>query len=267
VLRACLILSLIWLFTGFAAAEVPGALVRFVQRAVPNGEIRYWGAFAVTQTVYHLCTLQQSERKGVLLVRQNGTSFDVVGADTSLDSLARETDRTEMDPVVEAAARLLNGEGDDPVAARAIACPNDICPLGASLNALLVPIAGFTLSSNGTLGILRDLQHADAYPVDPERAPPGSILVCPTSFAPQGPVLVGFAVVVGPDHCVYGPDYRQGGAWHRLATLREWLRANQSVTRVSGFLLRARKTTNPGADCATHHRPSPYALGETNHLP
>jgi hypothetical protein len=225
-------------FDSLMLAGTPAALAAFVQHAVPAGEIRYWGAFLASSSVYHLFTLQQAERKGVLLIRQSDQNrFVVVGADTSFDSFPREPG--DSDQIVRAAARLLNGESDDPFAARAQASPSDVCPLGASLNVLLAPIAGFALSSNGTFGILRDLQHADSFPVAPEQASPGSILVCPTHFSAQGPVNIGFAVVVGPDRCVYGPDYRQGGAWRRLATLREWLQANQSVSDIHGFLLRA----------------------------
>jgi len=227
-------------FGNLLHADTAAALAAFVQHAVPAGEIRYWGAFLVSPSVYHLFTLQQAERKGVLLVRQTGQNgFAVVCADTSFDSCPKGT--SESDAAVRAAARLLNGESDDPFAFRTRASAKDVCPLGAALNALLIPIAGFALSSNGTLGILRDLQHADAYLVEPEQAWPGSILVCPSHFSPQGPVIIGFAVVVGPDRCVYGPDYRQGGAWHRLATLREWLRANQSVSNVRCYLLRAKE--------------------------
>lgn len=237
-----LICSLAWLCASFAPAEIPRALATFVQHAVPTGEIRYWSTLAAPHSIYHLFTLQQGERKGVLVVRQTGqTGFAVIGADTSFDSFSKETISPEFVTVIEAAARLLNGKKNDPFAARTAASVDDVCPLGAALNALLGPIAGFAFNSNGTLGILRDLQHADAYPVDPERAPPGSILVCPTHFAEEGPVVIGFAVIVGPDRSVYGPDYRQGGAWHRLATLSEWLRSNQSVSNVFGFLLRAKE--------------------------
>ncbi|MGA8481154.1 MAG: hypothetical protein WB696_24575 [Chthoniobacterales bacterium] len=248
-----LLISLAWLLVSLARAEAPAALVMFVQRAVLDGEIRYWGAFAAPQSSYHVFTLQEAERKGVLLVRQTGnTGFEVVGADTSFDSFPSET--SEKDAIVAAADQLLNGEHSDPLGARKAASANDVCPLGASLNTVLIPIAGFALSSNGTLGILRDLQHADAYTVDPERAPPGSILVCPSHFAAHGPVIIGFAVVVGPDRCVYGPDYRQGGAWHRVAPLREWLRANQSMSDVRGFLLRAKENNQ---DRGVRRKPSP----------
>jgi len=240
-------------FGSLVHADTPAALAAFVQHAVPYGEIRYWGAFAGARSVYHVFTLQQAERKGVLLVRQSDQNqFVVVGADTSFDSFPRQA--AHSDPVLRAATRLLNGESDDPFAARARASANDVCPLGASLNDLLVPIAGFALSSNGTLGILRDLQHTDAYPVEPEQASPGSILVCPSHFSAQGPVNIGFAVVVGPDRCVYGPDYRQGGAWRRLATLREWLQANQSVSDIRGFLLRANANDR---DRSIRRKPSP----------
>jgi hypothetical protein len=248
-----LIFSVTCWFGGLGHADALAPLAAFVQQAVPAGEIRYWGAFPVSPSVYHLFTLQQAERKGVLLVRQSDQNqFVVVGADTSFDSFPRETG--DSDIIVSAAARLLKGESDDPFAVRAKASANDVCPLGASLNDLLVPIAGFALSSNGTLGILRDLQHADAYRVEPEKASPGSILVCPSHFSAQGPVNIGFAVVVGPDCCVYGPDYRQGGAWRRLATLREWLQANQSVSDIRGFLLRANGNDR---DRSIRPKPSP----------
>ena len=240
-------------FGNLLHADTAAALAAFVQHAVPAGEIRYWGAFLVSPSVYHLFTLQQAERKGVLLVRQTGQNgFAVVCADTSFDSCPKGT--SESDAAVRAAARLLNGESDDPFAFRTRASAKDVCPLGAALNALLIPIAGFALSSNGTLGILRDLQHADAYLVEPEQAWPGSILVCPSHFSPQGPVIIGFAVVGGPDRCVYGPDYRQSGAWRRLATLREWLQANQSVSDVRCFLLRAKENDR---DRNVPRKPSP----------
>jgi hypothetical protein len=239
-------------FGSFLRADTTAALATFVQHAVPDGEIRYWGGVTVAQSIYHVFTVQQAERKGVLLVRQIGkVGFEVVGADTSFDSFPIET--SEMEAVVGAAARLLNGKGHHRFAARTPASPDDVCPLGASLNALLEPIASFALSSNGTLSILRDLQHADAYAIEPEYAPPGSILVCPSHFAAQGPVIMGFVVIVGPDRCVYGPDYREHGAWHRIATLREWLRANQSVTSVFGFFLRAKESNEHRSE---PHKPS-----------
>jgi hypothetical protein len=251
----CAIFSFSWCLASFAPAEIPRPLARFVQHAVPDGEIRYWGAFAIPPSVYHVFTLRQAERRGVLLVRQTGqTGFAVVGADTSFDSFPKET--PDWDGVVRVAARLLNQQDADPLASRTAASVEDICPLGAALNTLLVPIAGFALSSNGTRGILRDLQHADAYAVEPERAPPGSILVCPSQFAAQGPVILGFAVIVGPDRYVYGPDYRQGGAWLRLATLTDWLRANESVSDVSGFLLRAKQKERPEAGLGKQTPPS-----------
>jgi hypothetical protein len=248
--RICLVT---WLLACSALAGVPSALVEFAQRAVPDGEIRYQGTLAAPQSIYHVFTLRQAERRGIFLIRQVGASFEVIGADTSLDSFPREAG--ESDAAVRATAQLLNGA--EPFASQGVAPVNDFCPLGASLNKLLVPITGFTLSSNGTLGILRDLQHADVCLVEPERAPPGSLLVCPSHFAKQGPVVIGFVVVVGPDRCVYGPDYRQHGAWRRLATLQEWLRANQSVSAVHGFLLRAREKDRKHSSSPVPSPPQP----------
>ena len=241
--KSCLYFAA-YLFSGFIRAETPAALVTFVQQAVPHGEIRYRATFTAASSTYHLFTLQQAERKGVLLVRQAGnTQFEIVGADTSFGPSTNEA--TEIDAVMKAAARLLNGPTSNGFTDDTAASWRDVCPLGASLNELLTPISGFALSSNSTLGILRDLQRSDAYVVEPERAPPGSILVCPSHFTPQGPVIIGFAVIVGADRCVYGPDYCQSGAWHRLGTLSDWLRINQSVAPVSGYLLRAKEKHRP----------------------
>jgi hypothetical protein len=236
--RFCSIASLICSLTCSAWAQIPAVLADFVRRAVENGEIKYWGALAASRSTYHVFTLEQAERKGVLLVRElDTTHFEIVWADTSFDSFP--SNPPEGNAVAVAAAKLLNGR-ELPLD-RTIASSDDICPLGASLNNLLGPIAGFTLSSNGTLGILRQLQHSDAYSVDPGHAPPGSVLVCPSRFAAQGPVTIGFVVIAGPDRCVYGPDYRAGGAWHRLGTLSQWVQSNQAITTVSGFLLRAKE--------------------------
>jgi hypothetical protein len=248
-------IALFGLYATCASAQIANNLVNFAQHAVPAGEIRYRNSFTAADSIYHLFTLQQAERRGVLLVRQiSQTRFEIVDADTSFDFLVKERNPSESATAIETAARLLEGEHKEHPTECATASPHDTCPLGASLNELLIPIAGFALTSNSTLGILRDLRRAAAYIIDPERAPPGSILVSPSHFATQGPVVIGFAVIVGPDRCVYGPDYRQGGAWRRIATLGDWLRLNQSVATVCGFLLRSNASTSNKAGTVLESR-------------
>ena len=111
-LRHWLIGLLLCLLPSCALAGIPHALTEFVQHAVTDGEIRYWGAFDAPPSIYHIFTLRQAERRGVFLVRQTGARFEVIGADTSLDSFPRGDN--ESDAAVRAAARLLNSDGDDP---------------------------------------------------------------------------------------------------------------------------------------------------------
>ncbi len=104
---------------------------------------------------------------------------------------------------------------------------------------LKVLIAGFTFRSNSTLGILQELEQSDAIPVNPSAAPVGSVLVCPTTWSPTGPVSLGSATIVGSDGNVYGPDIRKGCAWTSFGKLETWIELHANKNQLFGFLLRA----------------------------
>jgi hypothetical protein len=158
-------------------------------------------------------------------------------ADTSFD-FARP--QSLIPPEVLSQFYALLGINRSPSIQAATTAPaEDIYPVGAALNTVLGPIAGFTFRSNSTLGILEELERSDAIPVSPNAAPAGSILLCPMTCSPTGPVSLGSIVILGPDHKVYGPDIRLGSAWTCFGLLQTWIEEYGANNQLFGFLLRA----------------------------
>ena len=240
---------LYWLFLLLFATSAAMAngldqnLLTFVQTAIPKGGIVFRGEVQSNRTAYELFVLQQETRRGVLVI--TGGSGDppakplqVLFADTSFDfALPQSLIPPE---VLSQFSQLLGITGSSANQPTTIAPSDDVYPIGAALNAVLGPIAGFTFRSNSTLGILQELEQSDAIPVSPATAPTGSILVCPTTCSPTGPVSLGSAVILGSDHKVYGLDIRKGGAWTCLGVLETWIEEYGAKNQLFGFLLRAR---------------------------
>jgi hypothetical protein len=240
-----LLLPFLVLFAS-AAAMANGLdqnLLTFVQKAVSEGRIVFCGEVETSETAYELFVLQEEARRGVLVITggsadPSGKSPQVLFADTSLD-FALPQSLIPTDVLSEFYA-LLGITRSPSVQIAATAPAEDVYPVGAALNTVLGPIAGFTFRSNSTLGILQELEQADAIPVSPNAAPAGSILVCPTTYSPSGPVLLGSVVVLGSDHQVYGPDFRKGGMLICFGRLETWIEKYGAQNQLFGFLLRAR---------------------------
>jgi hypothetical protein len=219
------------------------SLLTFVQNAVPEGRIVFCGEVDSNETVYELFVLEHEAARGVLVITggsadPSGKSPQVRFADTSFDFALSQS---LIPPEVLSEFYTLLGITRSPSTAAAATAPGeDIYPVGAALNTVLGPIAGFTLRSNSTLGILQELQRSDAIPINPSAAPIGSVLVCPTIYAPTGPVSLGSVVILGSDHQVYGPDFRKGGGWTCFGTLESWIEKYGAQNQLFGFLLRAR---------------------------
>jgi len=218
-------------------------LLAFVQNAVPEGRIVFRGEARSNDTAYELFVLQQEARRGILIITASSAEpsakpFQVLFADTSFDfALSQNLIPPE---VVSQFLALLGVTPSLSNQETPRASPSDIDPVGAVLNTVLGPIAGFTLKSNSTLGILQELEQSDAIPVNPATAPAGSILIYPTTYSANGPVSLGFAGVLGSDHKVYGPDIRKGGIWHCFGLLETWREKHDEKNQLFGFLLRAR---------------------------
>jgi hypothetical protein len=218
-------------------------LLTFVQNAVPEGRIVFCGEVESKETAYELFVLEHEAARGVLVIA--GGSADpsdkppqVLFADTSLDfALSQSLIPSE---ILSQFYALLGITRSPSTEAADAATAEDIYPVGAALNTVLGPIAGFTFKSNSTLEILQELERSDAIPVSATTAPVGSVLVCPTTCSPTGPVCLGSVGILGSDHQVYGPDFRKGGGWTCFGTLESWIEKYSAQNQLFGFLLRAR---------------------------
>jgi hypothetical protein len=218
-------------------------LLTFVQNAVPEGRIVFYGAAETNEITYELFVLQQEKSRGALVITSRpadpaAKSYQVLFADTSFD-FAQDQSLIPSEVLSQFCA-LLGITGPSSSQPRNIAPAEDICPVGAALNTVLGPIAGFTFKSNSTLGILRELQQSDAIPVNPSTAPAGSILVCPSVYSGTGPVWLGAVGILGSDRQVYGLDIRKGCGWICFGKLKTWLEKYGAKNQLFGFLLRAR---------------------------
>src|ERR1700751_2565385 len=237
------ILQLLLLFASSAAMAngLDQNLLTFVQNAVPEGRIVFCGEVESNETAYELFVLQQEARRGVLVITggsadPSAKSPQVLFADTSFDFALSQS---LIPPEVLSQFCALLGINRSPSSQAAATAPaEDIYPVGAALNTVLGPIAGFTLKSNSTLGILQELEQSDAIPVSPAAAPAGSILVCPTTYSQAGPISLGSVVILGSDHKVYGPDIRQSSAWTCFGLLEAWIEKYGAKNQLFGFLLR-----------------------------
>jgi len=244
-----MIMFLIWpfllLFASSAAMAngLDQSLLTFVQNAVPEGQIVFCGEVDSKETAYELFVLEHEASRGVLVIAggsadPSGKSPQVLFADTSFDLALSQS---LIPPEVLSQFYALLGITRWPSTEAADTAPaEDIYPVGAALNIVLGPIAGFTFRSNSTFGILQELQQSDAIPVSPSAAPTGSVLVCPTTYSPPGPVSLGSVGILGSDHQVYSPDFRKGRGWTCFGTLESWIEKHGAQNQLFGFLLRAR---------------------------
>src|SRR5580704_1781170 len=216
-------------------------LQTFVQDAVPEGGIIFSGAVQTDGVTYDLFVLEQRQRRGAMVIANRSTKQPplpkVLFADTSLD-IAVERDLIPSEVCIQLCA-LLGTSRSTLEQPQTMAAAQDIYPLGAVLNTVLNPIAGFTFKSNSTLGILQELEQSDAIPINPSAAPVGSVMVCPATWSPTGPVSLGSVTIVGSDGNVYGPDIRKGCAWTSFGKLETWIRLHANENQLFGFLLRA----------------------------
>lgn len=224
------------------ADGVEPSLQAFVQSAVPEGGIIFSGAVKTGEVTYAIFVLEQKERRGVMVVATNSASQaaqapQILFADTSITAAL---DLELISPEILTQFRVLLGTARTPSSdLPATAAAEDVYPIGAALNTVLVPIAGFSIKSNSTLEILQQLEQSDAIPISPGEAPVGAILISPTTYSATGPVVLGAVGIVGSDHKVYGPDVRKGCAWVPLGGLEAWIARMGEKQQVFAFVLRA----------------------------
>lgn len=221
------------------AAGLPQTVRDFVNRSVSAGSTEYCGCVLHGPESYYLFILRQPERIGVMFIREDvHNKLSLAGADTSLTSIKLPVDRNSETAILNGAQTLLRSYAlKQSLGSTAFQTPA-FSQIGLALDRILRPITGFSFQTNATFDILRKLREANALSFDPRKAPAGSILICPTRFAPAGPVELGHAGILACDRCVYAADAERRGTWHRSGTLDQWLEKFGSASRVYAFLLR-----------------------------
>jgi hypothetical protein len=229
-------------------AEAPLPVRRLVQEADPGATIEYCGSLSTAHLDYYLFLLARKELAGLVLIQQRaGSSPVIVDADTSLFPLHDDSDRTWEKSLPEGIELLLRRRNRSRKTREASSPPgfdSEVSAIGREIDRVVYPIGGFRLSSNSTREILRLLRTGPAVAVDPQTAPPGSIIVSPTQFSPEGPIYLGHAGIVGADGAIYSADARYGGARTRNFSLAGWLRQFSSTNGSYAFVLHVPSSNN-----------------------
>lgn len=242
------------LFSAFLCSPLVGqpaeallAARALIQRADSRANIEYGGAISTRRADYYLFLLKRKELAGTALVQQRiGAAPMIVAADTSLFPFRDETERSVEKPVQDAIKLLLQRR----TTAKRQAPPGvsnrnpEISAIGQEIDCVIYPISGFRLDSDSTHEILRLLRTGPTVAVDPETAPPGSIIVSPTRSSPYGPIYLGHAGIVGSDGSIYSADARFGGARTKNFSLTSWIRTFSGTNGSYAFVLHAPSDKN-----------------------
>ena len=223
--------------------DLPPTVRRLIEQASSNTKIEYCGSISMKNLEYYLFAVTHEQVAGVVLVRNGRENRPtIVDADTSLFS-HRSLDAGSLpEPVAVAIGKLLerrNAKRQLQSRPGPIWHSQEVSSIGDGIDRIILPISRFKLDSESTSEIMRILRTSNTLSVEPASAPPGSIIISPTRFAPSGPVSIGHAGIVGLDGSIYSADARYGGAWVRNFTLASWLKRFSATNGTYAFLLRA----------------------------
>jgi hypothetical protein len=219
-----------------------------VQRADPQAGVEYCGSVSTNHVDYYLFVLRQKELTGVVLVRYPaGQTPEIADADTSLFPFRNVQRHSDVQPPREAIEQLLrrrNLKQNRQEPQETCSQKGEVSGVGRDIDRVVYPITGFRLGTDSTREILRLLRTGPTISVDPKSAPPGSIIVSPTQFTPNGPIFLGHAGILGSNGSIYSADARFGGALAKNFTLSNWLKRFSGTNGTCAFVLRARLTGN-----------------------
>jgi hypothetical protein len=219
--------------TSLCAMEMPDLLPpqsisEFVLKMNPARKSEFCGNIVTKNATHYLFALTHNALTGFILVRsQPGLPPAIESADTAFP---RFFDESFTDKKLQAAVSIL-------VRPREMA--KRVSAIGARIDEVVGPLANFWLRTNSSLEILRLLKRGAAYSVDPGSAPPGAIIVSPTTVLPTGRVAFGHAGILGFNGAIYSADTRFGGAWTQNYTLKRWENEFSPVNGTYTFVLRA----------------------------
>ena len=223
---------------------IPSAVTTLVQRADPQANVEYCGSVSTNRVDYYLFVITRKELTGVVLVRHpTGKAPGIADADTSLFPFRDFPQHSVAQPLQEAIEELLirrNLRNHRPARQGASHQTQEISAVGRDIDHVVYPISGFRLGADSTQEILRLLRTGPTLSVDPNNAPPGSIIVSPTQFYNNGPIFLGHAGILGSGGSIYSADARYGGALTKNFTLSNWLRRFSGTNGTYTFVIRAR---------------------------
>jgi len=239
--------AILWASIRTEAIGQPGdssdAARNLARQAAPYATDEYCGSFVYRNIEYYLFVLEQNELSGLVLIRQQaGSEPIIIDADTSFFPVRNGQepvlDKVVLDGVeVLLQKRAVSKKSGEPIANSTRY--TEVSFIGDAIDRVVYPITGFRLESDATRQILQRLRTGSAVEVAPKTAPPGSIIVSPTTFSRSGPVYLGHAGIVGPDGSIYSADARFGGAWTKNVSVAEWLKRFAGKNGCYAFVLRA----------------------------
>jgi hypothetical protein len=114
-----------------------------------------------------------------------------------------------------------------------------ISHIGDQIDEIIGPITGFRVQTDAASEIIQRLRTGPTLDIDPKMAPLGAIIVSPTQFAPYGPIHLGHAGILGPDHLICSADARYEGVRVRNFTLEEWITRFSHTNGTYAFVVHA----------------------------
>jgi hypothetical protein len=228
--------------------DAPEAVCGLAWQMAPRAVVEYCGVLTYRKIDYYLFVLKQEELSGLVLIQQQaGSEPIIIDADTSFFPFKMDPESPLDKPILHGVEGLLRKRA----LAKRSGNPNEnstpfpeVSRIGDAIDRVVYPICGFRLGSDATRQILQRLRTGPAIEVEPETAPPGSIIVSPTRFSRSGPIFLGHAGIVGPDGSIYSADARFGGAWAKTMSVGDWLKRFSGNNGCYAFLLRARPKAN-----------------------
>ncbi len=246
------LLAILWASIRTEATGQPGdcsdAARNLARQAAPYATDEYCGSLVYRNIEYCLFVLEQNELSGLVLIRQEaGSEPIIIDADTSFFPV-----RNGQEPVLDKVVldgievllqkRAVSKKNGEPITI-STRYP-EVSFIGDAIDRIVYPITGFRLESDATRQILQRLRTGSGIEVALKTAPPGSIVVSPTTFSRSGPVYLGHAVIVGADGSIYSADARSGGAWTKNLSVAEWLKWFAGKNGCYAFVLRAPPTAD-----------------------
>jgi hypothetical protein len=239
--RSALILTVLSWATAFALEKAgpvsPPTISAFIQRVDPEAKAEFCGEISTGNTTLYLFALTRDALTGFVLIRAKpGGLLTIEMADTAFSLFSGES---MINKNIQTAISILVRPRETGLRVSAI---------GTRIDEIVGPLANFRLRSNSSREILKQLRSSAAYSLDLDNAPPGAIIVSPTTVLSSGRVALGHAGILGLHGVIFSADARFDGAWTQNYTLKRWKDEFAATNGTFAFVLRAPPKPTPSAE-------------------